>query len=43
VEAYSAVFSDAVVERSRFPGVGEEHHGDCLPEIVKLEASGADC
>lgn len=36
VETDLSVFFDAVVEGRRFPGVGEEHHADCLSEVVEL-------
>jgi hypothetical protein len=36
------ILLDAVVERVRLPCLGEEDEGDCLAEIVQLQATCAD-
>jgi len=42
MEANGHIFSDAVIEGSRFPVIEEEDHGDGLTEVVELKAGGAD-
>lgn len=42
MQADAAVLRHAVVEAARFPGVGEERHGDRLAEVVELQAGGPD-
>ena len=42
MQADGDVFPDAVVEGGRAPGRQEEHHAYRLPEVVKLQACGAD-
>ena len=42
MQAHAPVLRHAVVEAARFPGVGEERHGDRLAEVVELETGGTD-
>ena len=42
MKAYTAIFSNAIVETGGFPGLGEERHGDRLTEIIELEAGCTD-
>lgn len=42
MQADGSILADAVVEGGGFPVLEEEDHGDGLPEVVELEARGAD-